>query len=130
VRVKATHDDRTHIENRLGGGSSNPYLLLAATLAAGLDGIRQQMSPPPQRDEVAYGVPEIPDLPTRLDDALAALAADGGLQNALGAEFIKLFTAVKRHEIAKAQAAISDYGTEAFKNRVDEWERSEYFEFL
>lgn len=130
VRVKATGDDRTHIENRLGGGASNPYLLMAATLAAGMDGIKQKMSPPPAVEGVAYGMEGLQDLPSRLDDALTALSGDTTLQEALGAEFIQLFTAVKRHEIAQARAAMSDYDTDAFKNRVDEWERNEYFEFL
>src|SRR5581483_4435483 len=130
VRVKNTRDDRTHIENRLGCGSSNPYLLMAATLAAGMDGIKQQMSPPPAVDGVAYGMEGLPDLPPRLEDALAALDADTALKNALGAEFIQVFTAVKRHEIAQAQAAIPEYNSPDFVNNVYEWERSEYFEFL
>jgi glutamine synthetase len=123
-------DDRTHIENRLGCGSSNPYLLMAATLAAGLDGIKQRMTPPAPVDGVAYGVDGIPGLPTHLDDALAALEADATLQGALGPEFIQLYTAVKTHEINQAKAAIEDYGSNSFQDRVDEWERSEYFEFL
>jgi glutamine synthetase len=130
VRVKNTRDDRTHIENRLGCGSSNPYLLMAATLAAGMDGIKQKMSPPPAVDGVAYGMEGLQDLPPRLDDALAALAADAALKDALGAEFIQVFTAVKRHEIAQAQAAIPEYNSPAFVDTVYEWERNEYFEFL
>lgn len=130
VRVKATGDDRTHIENRLGCGASNPYLLMAATLAAGLDGIKNKMTAPAPVEGVAYGMEGLHDLPDRLDAALAALAADTALQDALGAEFIQVFTAVKRHEIAKAKQAISDYDAPEFANRVDEWERDEYFEFL
>lgn len=130
VRVKATRDNRTHIENRLGGGSSNPYLLMAATLAAGLDGVKNKLTPPAPVEGMAYGMNGVTDLPTRLDDALAALEQDSVMREALGAEFIKLFTAVKQHEIAKAKAAISDYDNDSFKNRVDEWERNEYFEFL
>lgn len=130
VRVKATGDNRTHLENRLGGGASNPYLLMAATLAAGLDGIKHKMTAPPPVEGVAYGMENLRDLPNRLDDALSALAADHALQDALGAEFIQVFTAVKRHEIAKARQAIPEYDSPEFANRVDEWERSEYFEFL
>ena len=70
------------------------------------------------------------DLPNRLDTAIAALDADTALQDASGAEFIQVFTAVKRHEIAKAKQAMSDYDSPEFANRVDEWELSEYFEFL
>lgn len=130
VRVKATRDERTHLENRLGGGSSNPYLLMAATLAAGLDGIRNKLAPHAPVQAMAYGMTGVTDLPTRLDDALAALESDQVLQQALGGEFVKLFTAVKRHEVAKAQAAMPQYASPEFFNGVDDWERSEYFEFL
>lgn len=130
IRVKSTRDDRTHLENRLGCGAGNPYLLMAATLAAGMDGIKNKLSAPPPVDGVAYGAAGLEDLPNRLDTALAALETDTALRDALGAEFIQVFTAVKRHEIAKAKQAISDYDSPEFANRVDEWERSEYFEFL
>jgi glutamine synthetase len=130
IRVKATRDDRTHIENRFGGGASNPYLYLAGCLAAGIDGIKNKMEPPAPVSAIAYGLPGVPDLPTRLDDALNALEQDTAMKDALGAEFIKLFGAVKRHEIAKAKAAIPYYDSDEFKNSVNEWERSEYFEFL
>ena len=52
------------------------------------------------------------------------------MQEALGAEFVKLFLAVKRHEVDKAKAAIGGYETPEFNNRVDAWEWNEYFEFL
>ena len=52
------------------------------------------------------------------------------MRAALGEEFIKLFVAVKRHEINKARAAISDFDTPEFNDKVDDWERNEYFEFL
>jgi len=130
VRVKATHDDATHIENRLGCGASNPYLVMASSVAAGLDGIRRKLAPKHFVDGVAYGNPSLPDLPTTLELALDALEKDAVLKAALGEEFIKLFLAVKRHEIGKAKAAISAYGTPGFPNMVDDWERAEYFEFL
>jgi glutamine synthetase len=130
IRVKATGDDRTHIENRLGGGASNPYLLMAGCLAAGLDGLQKQLEPPPVVDGIAYGMENVTNLPTRLDDALDALEQDTVMMERLGAEFVKLFVAVKRHEINKAKAVIQDYGTSAFNERVDDWERAEYFEFL
>ncbi|PSB55085.1 hypothetical protein C7B79_33985, partial [Chroococcidiopsis cubana CCALA 043] len=41
VRVKATHDDRTHFEVRAASGLSNPYLTAAGVLAAGLLGVKK-----------------------------------------------------------------------------------------
>jgi len=130
IRVKATRDEATHIENRFGCGAANPYLLMAACLAAGIDGLKQRLEPPPPIDGIAYGISGVTNLPIRLDDALDALEQDTVMCEALGPEFVKLFVAVKRFEIANAKAAIEDYGTPEFNNRVDDWERSEYFEFL
>lgn len=130
IRVKATRDGNTHIENRLGGGASNPYLVMASCVAAGLDGIRRKLEPAHFVDGVAYGMAGLPGLPNTLDGALDALDQDGALTEMLGTEFIQLFTAVKRHETVKAKAAIANYDTPEFPNTVDAWERDEYFEFL
>jgi glutamine synthetase len=103
---------------------------MAACLAAGIDGLKNQLEPPAVTDGIAYGLENVTNLPTRLDNALDALEQDVVLKKALGPELVKLFIAVKRHEINKAKAVIQDYGTLEFNDRVDDWERNEYFEFL
>ncbi|MFQ5341233.1 MAG: glutamine synthetase family protein [Anaerolineae bacterium] len=131
IRVKGTRGKGTHIENRTPGAASNPYLVMAASLAAGMDGIRRKLEPPAPVDGMAYGLEDVVDLPQSLDAALEALEADEVMTQALGDEFVKLFLAVKRHEIGKAREACGDdYGTPAFNERVDAWEVAEYFEFL
>jgi glutamine synthetase len=107
-----------------------PYLVMAGVLAAGLDGLKNKTEPPPETQGIAYGLTGVTDLPTRLEQSLDALGADTTLRDSLGDEFIKLFVAVKRHEIGKAKAAIPDYDSPDFNNTVHEWERNEYFEFL
>jgi glutamine synthetase len=87
------------------------------------------MEPPAPLTGSAYGLASVTNLPTQLDEALDALEHDEALIEGLGPELIKLFVAVKRHEIAKAKAAIADYDTPAFNDRVDDWEVDEYFEF-
>lgn len=129
-RMKNLGSQGAHIENRLPGGASNPYLVMASVLAAGLDGLKNKTEPPAETQGIAYGLTGVTDLPTRLEQSLNALEADTTLRAALGEEFIKLFVAVKRHEIGKAKAAIPDYDSPDFNNTVDEWERNEYFEFL
>jgi glutamine synthetase len=130
LRVKATRKESTHVENRFGCAASNPYLLMAACLAAGIDGLKNRLAPPPPVTGVAYGRDGVVNLPGRLEDALNALEHDTAMRDALGSEFVKLFLAVKRHETNKAATAIAHYGTPAFDNCVDDWERQEYFEFL
>ena len=129
-RMKNLDGQGAHIENRLPCGGSNPYLVMASVLAAGLDGLKNKIEPPAETQGIAYGLTGVTDLPTRLEQSLDALAADSTLRAALGEEFIKLFVAVKRHEIGKAKAAIPDYDSTDFNNTVHDWERNEYFEFL
>jgi glutamine synthetase len=129
-RMKNLGGQGVHIENRLPCGSSNPYLVMASVLAAGLDGLKNKTEPPAETQGIAYGLKDVIDLPTRLEHSLDALEADTTLRAALGEEFIKLFVAVKRHEIGKAKAALVEYDSPEFNNTVNEWERAEYFEFL
>jgi glutamine synthetase len=129
-RIKALMGEGAHIENRLPGGASNPYLVMASVLAAGLDGLRNHIEPPEAVEGIAYGMTGVEDLPQRLEHALDALEGDALLRASLGEEFIKLFVAVKRHEIGKAQAAIAEYDQPTFLDMVSDWERAEYFEFL
>jgi glutamine synthetase len=130
LRVKATRNEFTHIENRFGCAASNPYLLMAACLAAGMDGLKNRQSPPAPVSGVAYGKEGVVNLPTRLEESLNALENDRVLNEALGPEFVKLFLAVKRHETNKAATAIGNYSTPEFHHSVHDWERQEYFEFL
>ncbi|MCK9905816.1 glutamine synthetase, partial [Frankia sp. Cpl3] len=65
----------THLEHRLPGADTNPYLAMAAILLAGLDGIRKRIEPPaPAIGVDLYRNPgDHRPLPTRLDVAMEAL---------------------------------------------------------
>ena len=86
--------------------------------------------PPTEAPGIAWDMPGVASLPCRLEDALDALEADAALCAALGEEFVKLFMALKRHEIAKARAAVTNYDSSDFGDSVSDWERAEFFEFL
>jgi glutamine synthetase len=107
-------DAGTRIENRLGEPLANPYLYLASQVFAGLDGLAQRLPPPPAVAD-AYGPGEA--LPATLREALDALAADGVLQQGLGAPLAHLFAGVKRAELVRHAAA----------EDADTWSRREYF---
>jgi glutamine synthetase type III len=85
--VRVPDDQR--LELRLPDGDANPYLLQAAVLAAGLDGLDRQLDPGPcsladlHQDRPTDGRP----LPGSLSQALEALAADAVLRDALGESF-------------------------------------------
>ena len=129
-RVKGLKGEGAHLENRLPGGASNPYLVMAGVLAAGLDGLANKIEPPAETTGIAYGLTGVADLPTRLEIALEALESDRALRARLGEEFVKLFTGVKHHEINKARQNCSTFEAPDFNQHVDPWEVAEYFEFL
>ncbi len=90
--------DSQRLELRLPDGAANPYLLQAAVLAAGLDGIERQLDPGPRSElNTAAEPPAGSDwraLPSSLGEALAAFAADGRLRAALGEPFCQAYLAL------------------------------------
>jgi len=91
------------MELRLPDPSCNVYAAIAATLAAGLEGIDKQLHAPAACAEDLYerfasGQPMPARLPADLGQAVKALAADQVLQEALGLEFCQQFIAQKRLE--------------------------------
>jgi glutamine synthetase len=126
VRVKAGRGEHTHIENRLGSGASNPYLALAGMLVAVLDGIRRRLEPPEPLATSAYQLDDLTLLPATLEESLAAFERDEVLRDAFHPDLVKAFLALKRHEIAKAQAAVPAYGTPGWHDEVTDWERDQF----
>lgn len=106
VRVKASGDQSTHMEVRVPSALSNPYLVAASTIAAGLLGVLQEreLSPAgegPKEDDASYA-----KLPTEIEDALEAFEADTALRDMIGDEFVKVYLAMKRQEAARLRDEI------------------------
>ncbi len=105
--------DRDRFELRLPDGAANPYLLQAAIIAAGLDGIANQRAPGKRFDNNMYTHPlpagDARRLPTNLLDALRALRTNKELVAALGAPFVDAFTKLKEAEWAEHHAQISPW---------------------
>lgn len=116
VRVKATGDERTHLEMRAASGLSNPYLSAAATLAAGLLGLKEQRQLQPMSQGPSEEDPNLKPFPKTLDAALESLKADSAMWDLLGAEFCHLFSTVKAFELQR------------FHDHITDWEVSEYLE--
>jgi glutamine synthetase len=119
--ISYTGNNRTHmvripddqrLELRLPDGSAHPYLLQAAILAAGLDGIERQLDPGPRRDNDNYANPLAADqcrrLPADLGEALDAFAADTTLRQALGEEFCQAYERLRRRQWQRERGDISD----------------------
>ena len=106
----------TRLENRAGEPGANPYLAMAAQIAAGLDGIDRMLDPGPPAD-APYEC-DAPLLPRSLSEALVALGHNRCLEAAFGAFFIDYFSRLKTAEIDRFAAVVT------------EWEHAEYFELL
>jgi glutamine synthetase len=96
--------DAGRFEIRLADGAVNPYLLPAALLAAGLDGMAKQADPGRRLDINMYTeghtVPDARRLPLNLLDALRALEANATVREALGAEFAAAYAKLRREDWA------------------------------
>jgi glutamine synthetase len=114
VRIKASKDARQHLELRIPSALSNPYLSAAAALAAGLLGLREKAELKPERAGLKENDDSFAKLPTEMAAALAALHADRALCEMLGPEFIKVYTVVKRAELARLREAIPQAETDEY----------------
>jgi glutamine synthetase type III len=105
--------DVDRFELRLPDGATNPYLLQAAVIAAGLDGLTQRRDPGPRLDNNMYTDPlpasEVRRLPLNLLDALRALRANEVLSSALGTPFVDAYTKLKEREWHEHNAQISPW---------------------
>jgi glutamine synthetase len=86
VRTATSEPRSSRVEHRVPSGDCNIYLTIAAILAGGLIDLEDGLEPPPQYEGMAWGLPpdSAPRLPHTLQDAAAALRADGRMAEMLG----------------------------------------------
>ncbi len=112
----AAGDPATRLENRIGEPAANPYLYMASQILSGLDGVDRKLDPGPSADTPYETNADF--LPKSLGEAVYALAADPFFREALGGGFIDYYVHIKKMEIERFQAEVSD------------WEHREYFEMF
>jgi glutamine synthetase len=114
-------NDRTHlirvpdanrVELRAGDGSANPYLAIAAVLAAGLDGLDRALDPgsPGVRD----GAATLPPTLLHAMDALEADAVVSGALDAAGPGVAAYYAAAKREEFLEWHSAVTPWEIERY----------------
>ena len=109
--VTWTGNNRTHMvrvpgpgrfELRLADGATNPYLLQAVIIAAGLSGVKSEADPGKRYDIDMYAqghtVRGAPKLPLNMLDALRTYDKDKGLKEAMGKEFSEAYLKLKMEE--------------------------------
>jgi glutamine synthetase len=110
----------TRVEHRQAGADANPYLAVAAALAAGLDGVQRGCEPPPPVDGDVYALADgaARPLPATLGEATDLLERSALARDWLGDDVVEHCVAMRRAELAAQAAAVTD------------WETSRYLEAL
>jgi glutamine synthetase len=104
------------VECRIPGADANPYVVLAAAIAAGLDGIEKKIEPPPVFAGDIYQAKDLPRVPGTLREATALFAASELAREAFGADVVEHYTHFLETEQRK------------FDEVVTCWERARFFE--
>jgi len=110
IRVPISDPIARRVENRLAGMDCNPYLGIAASLAAGLLGLRQKLQPSGEYRGDAYDGEE--DIPREFGKAVDMFDAATDLHDILGPEFVRVYSIVKRAEYDEFLEVISPWERE------------------
>lgn len=115
LRVPASGAAARRIENRVAGADANPYLAIAASLAAGLAGIEEQLVPSAAIEGNAYDQTQSQGrsfaLPLSFAQALAQMQQSAHSRRLMGDDFVQAYTAVKALEF------------ESYEREISAWER-------
>ncbi len=121
IRIPTSKDASTRIELRSPDAAMNPYLALAACLAAGLDGIKKDMTPPESISRNVLAMTEeelkqrgINQLPETLGEAIEEFENDSFLKEVLGMHIYSKYLAAKKEEWNE------------FRSQVTDWEIGQY----
>lgn len=121
IRVPTPRGQETRLELRCPDPSCNPYLALAACLAAGLDGIERGLTPPPETTENLFALSQaekdargIRRLPSTLEEAVEALERDSVITGTLGSHITEQYIQGKQREWTE------------YRNQITRWELEHY----
>jgi glutamine synthetase len=109
LRVPRSAPAARRVENRIAGADANPYLAIAATLAAGLAGLQEKLPATQAMDSNAYD--HAHELPRTFLAAHEQMAASTSAARLLGAEFVQAYLAVKGLEY------------DSYLREISAWER-------
>ena len=97
------------IECRVGGSDLNPYLAMAALLAAGIDGIENKMELEQEFRGDAYGARRARSIPGTLRDAVARLKRSKMLRAALGEDVVDHYVHAGTWECVEYDRRVTDW---------------------
>lgn len=120
LRMVPGSSKSTRVENRVPGADANPYLAMAASVAAGLYGIEHRLALPPAARGNAYDLSAgaAPPLNRTLNEAVERFAASEAAVEYFGPAFVDHFVAMRRWEV------------EQYNRVVDRWQLERYLEMV
>ena len=119
MRVIPGSEKSTRLELRVGGADINPYLAIAAAIAAGLYGIENKLElTEPMVQGSGYLARDAKPLPRSLDEATEIFQRSAVARELFGDKFVDHYAATRRWEWRESQKAITD------------WELKRYFEII
>lgn len=121
IRIPASGGNGARMELRSPDPSANPYLVLAAVLRAGLDGIKNQIEPPESVTGNLFCMSEkerqergLEALPGTLIEAVSCMEQDAFIKETLGEHVFERYIALKKEE------------WDRYRRQVTDWEINEY----
>lgn len=121
IRVPAARGAATRLELRCPDPSCNPYLALAAILAAGLDGIENRIQPPVSCNKNIFQMTDderkadgITEIPASLDEAIVEMGNSSFIKEVLGDHIFNKYIEAKREECNE------------YRTRISKWEIDSY----
>ena len=121
IRIPAARGQSTRVELRCPDPACNPYLALALCLAAGLDGIEKDMTPPAEITENIFALDAaarlangIDNLPGSLEEAVYALESDELMAATLGEHIFPRYVEGKLKEWDAYRMQVSSWETERY----------------
>jgi glutamine synthetase len=112
------HGPSLRVECRIPGADANPYLAMAVTLAAGLDGIHNETEPPEAFVGDVYQASALPKIPSTLDEALEAFRGSDFMRSNLGDGVVDHYAHYAEVERDKHRAAVTGWERRRFLERV------------
>lgn len=123
IRIPSSRGENTRVELRSPDSAANPYLALAVCLAAGLEGIKQKLTPPASIDKNIFTMTEeekkelgITNLPGSLGEALQEYEASDFIKKVLGSHMYENYLKVKQEEWIQ------------YRTQVSAWEVNQYLD--
>ena len=113
VRIPVTRGEGIRVELRSPDASANPYVVLAVCLAAGLDGIKNKITPT-KSSNLAAQDQQAEHLPETLKEAIDYFESSSWVKEVLGEEFCRQYVAAKKNEWLR------------YTRQVTDWEIAEY----